>query len=685
MNTWNLDNTAGQRPLSVTVHPLASLGSDEIEAIRGIVAEMPDFTESTRFSYVGLEEPNKQDVFAWESGNAPIPDRRARVWLHNLDTGVSTDSVVSLTSGTVIKSVVIDGSQGQLPILDTEAMKVMAILAEDAGWIEALALRGLTTADVQIMPLSAGHYGYPDEDGLRVVRCLAFKQNYPADHIWAHPVDGLSAYLDLRHGKVLKIIDTHIFDVPAESGNYDDPEVQGVPLDGLKPIKITQPEGASFVVDGEHISWANWKLRIGFDVREGLVLHQLTYADQGVDRPIMYRGSISEMVVPYGDPSPNRFWQNYFDAGEFLYGRFANSLELGCDCVGEIKYFDAVLADELGAPRVVANAICMHEEDYGSLWKHTDIFTGAHEVRRSRRLVISFFTTVGNYDYGFFWYLYLDGTIECEAKLTGVVFASAYPGDNADGTPYPYASQVAPGLGAPYHQHLFNARLDMTVDGIANAVNEIDAVRLPVSASNPHGNAFTKSSTPITSEAVSGRVADSSRGRVWQIASTDTTNRLGQPTSYVLHPADAPTLMMDPSSSVAQRAAFGTKHLYVTQYDPAERYAAGDFVNMHPGGGGIPEFIADDKPLVGEDLVLWHTFAVTHFPRAEDWPIMPMDYAKFTLKPYNFFDRNPTLNVPAPAVDDHCTASGEQVCGDSRPGLEVSEDHSAHGNGSRES
>ncbi|ALU73557.1 tyramine oxidase (plasmid) [Rhodococcus erythropolis R138] len=682
MNTRNLDVAAEQRQLASVVHPLASLSSEEIDVVRGIVANMPDFTENTRFSYVGLEEPIKSDVFAWESGEAPAPDRRARVWLHDLDKGVSTDSVVSLTTGLVVKTAVVDGSEGQLPVLDTEAMNIIAILASDEGWVAALATRGLTTGDVQIMPLSAGHYGYPDEDGLRVVRCLAFKQDYPADHIWAHPVDGLSVYLDLLQGVVLKIIDTRIFDVPAESGNYDDPEIQGAPLQGLKPIKITQPEGPSFTVDGEHIAWGNWKLRLGFDVREGLILHQLSFADEGVDRPIMYRGSISEMVVPYGDPSPNRFWQNYFDAGEFLYGRFTNSLALGCDCVGEIKYFDAVFADELGAPRVVENAICMHEEDFGSLWKHTDLFTGAHEVRRSRRLVISFFTTVGNYDYGFFWYLYLDGTIECEAKLTGVVFTSAYPGDNADGTPYPYASQIAPGLGAPYHQHLFNARLDMTIDGTSNVVNEIDAVRLPVSATNPHGNAFTKSSSPITSEAVSGRVADGSRGRVWQIASTDATNRLGQPTSYVLHPTDAPTLMMDPSSSVAKRATFGAKHLYVTRYDPAERYAAGDFVNMHPGGGGIPEFIADDEPLVGEDLVLWHTFALTHFPRSEDWPIMPMDYARFTLKPYNFFDKNPTLNVPAPVGEGHCIASSDQACGEVRSGLGVREDHCVDGDGS---
>ncbi len=635
-------------------HPLASLSAAEIDAVRAVVLALPTTTERTRFAYVGLEEPHKGEILAWEQG-AAVPERAARVQLLDMTTTRSSDLIVSLRTGAVLRETVLDGTAGQLPILDAEFEEVGVIANEDEAWVAALAARGLSVDDVVLVPLSAGSYGLPGEEGRRILRTFAFRQDHPKDHPWAHPVDGLTAYIDVAARAVIDIVDTPGFMVPETSGNFDDPELQGAPLEGLKPIVITQPEGSSFTVDDEHVVWGDWDLRIGFDTREGLILRQLTFKD----RPVMYRGSISEMVVPYADPAPNRFWQNYFDTGEYLFGRYTNELELGCDCVGDITYVDAVLADELGAPRTVRNGVCMHEEDFGSLWKHTDIFTGSSEVRRQRRLVISFFTTVGNYDYGFFWYLYLDGTIECEAKLTGILFTSAYPGED-----YPFASQVAPGLGAPYHQHLFSARLDMTVDGVANVVNEIDAVRVPVSATNPAGNAFTKQVTPITSELVSGRVADGARNRVWQIASTEQTTSLGQPTSYVLFPTETPVLLADDDSSIASRAAFATKNLFVTKYDPDERYAAGDFVNQHPGGAGIPAFIAGDEPLVGEDLVLWHTFGLTHFPRNEDWPVMPMDYAKFTLKPYNFFERNPVLNVPAPA--GHCApASGH--------------DHSAHG------
>ncbi|MFT4305307.1 MAG: primary-amine oxidase [Microbacterium sp.] len=627
-------------------HPLASLTAAEIDAVRGIVLALPTTGEATRFAYMGLEEPPKGEVLAWQHGGV-LPDRRARVQLLDMRTTASSDLVISLADGVIVSRTVIDGAAGQLPILDAEFEEVGVIANENAEWVAALAARGLTVDDVVLVPLSAGHYGFAAEERRRILRAFAFRQDHPKDHPWAHPVDGLTAYIDVADRRVIEIVDTPGFTVPETSGNFDDPELQGPPLAGLKPIVITQPEGASFVVEGEHISWGEWDLRIGFDAREGLVIRQLGFAG----RPVMYRGSISEMVVPYADPAPNRFWQNYFDTGEYLFGRYTNELELGCDCVGEIHYFSPTLADELGMPRTVRNGVCLHEEDFGTLWKHSDLFTGSSEVRRGRRLVLSFFTTVGNYDYGFFWYLYLDGTIECEAKLTGVLFSSAYPGTDAAGAPYPYASEVAPGLGAPYHQHLFSARLDMTVDGPANVVNEIDAVRVPVSASNPYGNAFTKRVTPITRERESGRVADGAANRVWQIASAQRTTSTGQPTSYVLLPEGHPVLLADDDSSIAARAAFATRHLFVTRYDPAERYAAGDFVNQHPGGGGIPEFIAGDEPLVGEDLVLWHTFGLTHFPRNEDWPVMPMDYAKFTLKPYNFFERNPVLNVPAPAGD----------------------------------
>jgi len=389
------------------------------------------------------------------------------------------------------------------------------------------------------------------------------------------------------------------------------------------------------------VRWGKWDLRIGFNEREGVTLHQVAFDG----RPIVYRASVAEMVVPYADPSPVRFWQNYFDNGEYMLARGADSLQLGCDCLGDIAYLDAVIADDLGAPKTIQNAICVHEEDYGVLWKHSDIFTGSAETRRQRRMVFSYFAPIGNYDYGFYWYLYLDGTIQLECKATGIVFTAA------GGTEY--ASQIAPGLTAPFHQHLFSARLDMTVDGVRNAVEEVEAQRVPMGPGNPYGNAFTQARTRLTRESEAQRDADGSVGRAWQVINPEVSNAVGRPVGYALLPEGKPALLADPESSIHARATFAAHHLWVTAYDPAERYPAGDFVNQHPGGAGLPAWTAADRPIDGEDVVVWHTFGTTHFPRPEDWPVMPVDHVGFTLKPVGFFDRNPTLDVPAPR--GHCS------------------------------
>lgn len=629
----------------VTTHPLAQLTAAEVSAARQVLEQAGMVAESSRFVYVGLEEPEKAALH----GGEHTPDRRVRVLLHDVERPAARDIVVSVTSREIVHDRSLDAAvDGQLPVLDEEFALVEQVLATDERWLAALAARGLDVADVRVAPLSAGVFEYPEEEGRRILRGLAFRQDHPADHAWAHPIDGLVAYVDVMNKTVDQVIDLGPVPIPGESGNFNDQAVTGPLRTTQKPIEITQPEGPSFSLDGNLLTWEGWQLRVGFDAREGLTLHQIGFVDGGRLRPIIHRASIAEMVVPYADPSPIRSWQNYFDTGEYLVGRYANALELGCDCLGDITYLDAVIADDRGHPQVLRNAICMHEEDFGVLWKHTDLWAGSSETRRQRRMVISFFTTIGNYDYGFYWYLYLDGTIGFEVKATGIVFTSAYPG--AD---YPYASQLAPGLGAPFHQHLFSARLDMMVDGPVNTVEELDFVRVPMGPGNPRGNAFAQSRTTLRRESDAQRMADQGVGRVWHITNPQSRNRLGDPVAYALLPEGQPTLLADPDSPIHQRATFAAKHLWVTRYDPAERYAAGDFVNQHKGGAGLPAYVAADREVEATDLVVWHTFGLTHVPRPEDWPIMPVDYTGFRLKPVGFFDRNPTLDVP-PNASAHC-------------------------------
>ena len=638
-------------------HPLDRLTGGEIELNRMILDRAGLVRPTTRFPLVVLHEPPKREVLAWEP--AHLTDRRVRSVLLDRATGQVTEVVTSLTTATVLSSRIVDvRSEGQPPIMAEEFDLVEKVLWSDANWREAMAKRGLTDpARIRVSALSAGVFGLPGEEGRRLVRCLSFLQLNDDDNVWAHPIDGIVAYVDLISCEVTELIDDGVFDIPLTPADYhlDDPASPA--RTSQRPIEIIQPDGPSFTVDGNQVNWEKWQFRIGFDQIEGLTLHQIGFEDGGRLRPIIYRASVAEMVVPYGDPSPVRFWQNYFDAGEYSLGKEANALTLGCDCLGEIHYFDATIADDDGRPRTITNAICMHEEDHGLLWKHTDMYNGSSSTRRQRRLVISFFITVGNYDYGFYWYLYLDGTIELECKATGVVFASAYP---TPGNPsYPWASEIAPGVGAPFHQHLFSARLDMMVDGTTNAVDEVDAVRVPISESNPYGNAFTRRATRLHTERDGARLADGSAGRTWHICNPSVRNAMGQPVAYALHAEGGPVLLADPDSSIARRAAFTTRHLWVTAQTEDQRYPSGAFVNQNPGGlTGIDTWIQADRNIDGTDIVLWHTFGLTHFPRPEDWPIMPVDYTGFVLKPAGFFDRNPALDVPRQPAG-HCRVAGD--------------------------
>ncbi|MFT4230995.1 MAG: primary-amine oxidase [Microbacterium sp.] len=621
-------------------HPLDPLTAEEIDGARAILVAAGLVGDTTRVPMLLPDEPTKEELAAWSPGD-PL-DRRVDVTLLETTTGAVTEAIVSVSRGEVVSTRAHDASTppyGQPQYLFEEYERAGRIVKDSPEWQAAMRRRGLEDRmDLAFCsPLAPGFVGRANEVGRRVIRSLTFLRDAEDDIPWAHPVEGLIVHVDLVANSVIAIEDEGDVPVPAGSGKYS-PDAVGPARESLKPIEITQPEGPSFRVSGSHVQWENWSLRVDFNAREGLVLHDVRFDD----RPVLTRASVPEMVVPYGDTSPTRFWISYFDAGEYLLGKNANPLELGCDCLGVIRYFDGHVADDHGHAVRIPNVVCMHEEDYGILWKHTEPGAVGSHVRRSRRLVVSYFSTIGNYDYGFYWYFYLDGSIQVEAKATGIVFVGA----GIPGADSPHTTEIAPGVFAPVHQHLFSARLDVAIDGEDNRLFEVDAARIPMGPLNPFGNAFTWSSRPLRTEREAQREADTSVARVWEVQSASKTNRLGKPTAYHLIPSPTALLMADPGSTVAARATFTTKHLWGTRHAHDERWPGGRYPNAHSGGGGLPAYTAHDRSIDGEDIVLWHTFGLTHIPRPEDWPIMPVDYAGFWFKPYGFLDVNPAMDVP---------------------------------------
>jgi primary-amine oxidase len=660
-----------QMPWGNQAHPLDPLSTAEILRACELLKAIKQLGASLRFAMVHLQEPPKAEVLAFKAGD-PM-ERSAFLMVFDATTGETHEAVINVTRGTLVSWVqhVTDAAPyGQPPVLVEDFFDCADIVKVDEGWRNAVKRRGLTDEDiklVQVDPFSAGNFGFPLEAGRRVVRAVSYYRESLKDNAYSHPIEGVVAVVDLIAKRVLQLVDDEVVvPIPRKKHNYD-PESLGKPREDLKPLHISQPEGPSFSVDGWQVKWQKWSFRVGFTSREGLVLHQLGFDDGTGVRPVVYRASVTEMVVPYGDPNTSHFWKNAFDCGEYGLGKLANSLELGCDCLGLIHYFDMPMVDDFGSAALIKNGVCMHEEDYGILWKHFDFRTGLHQVRRSRRLVISFFATVGNYDYGFYWYLYQDGTIQLEVKLTGIIQTAAI----TPGADYPFGGMVAEGLGGPNHQHFFCARLHMMVDGEHNSVTEHEYHPRPWGTDNPYGNVFDVTARTLSRELDACREADGRTGRFWKVINPNRRNAVGKHPGYKLMAQPSPLLLAQAGSSIDRRGGFASKHLWVTPYAEEERYATGNYPNQHAGGDGLPAWVQQNRPIENEDIVVWHSFGHSHVCKPEDFPIMPVEYAGFMLKPNNFFAANPAMDLPG-EMNGHSVRHGERTasCCGGEPGFE---------------
>jgi primary-amine oxidase len=630
-------------------HPLDPLSAGELEEAVRILAQEKYLGDNVRIASINLIEPAKSLVENHKP-NSPF-ERQALAVLLDRGKPASYEAVVDLLSKSVT-SVTQLPSGIQPSIMLDEFRECEEAVRRSPLFQAALRKRGVRHPDlVMVEPWSAGTYGteLPEDEGLRRMRALCFVRSEPKDNGYARPIDSMVVVVDLYKMEVIRIEEYGIVPLPPESGNWAREYIPNVRKD-LKPVDIVQPEGPSFAVEGNQVEWQKWKFRVGFTSREGLVLHTISYDDDGVERPILYRASICEMVVPYADPREQYYRKNAFDIGEYGLGMLANSLALGCDCLGVIYYFDFPLVDSRGDVTPLKNAVCLHEEDFGILWKHTDWRTGQSEVRRSRRLSVSFIATVGNYEYGFYWYFYQDGSIQCEIKLTGIMNTTAL----APGEKSAYGMEVAPQLTAPFHQHIFAARLVTSVDGPNNSVYEVNSVGVPTGAGNPHGNAFVAQESLLATEKAAQRRVNSATARFWRVVNPSKKNRLGRPVGYRLVPGENTPPLVQPDAAVMRRAGFISNHVWVTPYNPQERFAAGEYPNQHPTGDGLPNWTKANRKVADTEVTLWYVFAHNHVPRPEDWPVMPVAMLGFQFRPDGFFERSPAMDVPPPPAKSCC-------------------------------
>lgn len=629
-------------PPATPRHPLDPLDGPEMARAATIVTEAFGKDEPVRFERLEIDEPQKEALAAWTLGGTW--DRRVCFSIYRHGRIGVTEGILSLAEGRVLSSRHLPSARPMIML--EEFLEVEKAVKACPDFIAACRRRGIESVEmVCVDPWSAGSFGIAGEEGRRISHTFAWLRTRKDGNYYAHPIEGVNAVVDVDTMTVLRV-DDHFagrdpLPVPRTDSEYDARFLDRF-APGGKPLDVIQSEGPSFTVDGHRINWMGWDVRVGFNNREGLILHQIGHTADGKRRPIIHRASIAEMVVPYGSPEQAHYRKNVFDIGEYGLGKLANALKLGCDCLGAIHYLDAWVNGIDGTPVRIENAICIHEEDQGIGWKHWDWRTDVAEVRRLRRLVISSISTVGNYEYASYWYFYQHGGIEFEMKATGIINTVACE----PGKPSQYGNEVMPGVMGQIHQHVFCARLDMDVDGSANSVVEYNVVVPPKGPENPHGNAFYEEATTLTTEKAARRSANPATQRYWKIVNPNVRNGVGRPTAYKLDATSLVTVFTDPASASGRRGGFIQNHLWVTPFSARERYPAGDYVNQSEGGLGLPQWTEADREIENTDIVVWHVFGLHHSVRPEDFPVQPVVTCGFKLMPSGFFDRNPMIDLP---------------------------------------
>lgn len=629
-------------PAVAAQNPLDPLSPDEIRAAAHLMKADPRLTGAA-FPLITLAEPAKSVVLAWKPGQQIARQARA---LAMAGTGVF-EVVVDLDVKRL--SSVVERKGVEAPVTLTEAIDGVKVVLDNPEFQGALKKRGVTDfKKVFCAPFSAGYYGIPEHEGKRLVKVGCFDLRKSTNNLFGWPIEGLYALLDLRERKVLQVVDYGV--VPINDGQHNFTEVA---VDKLrapqKPTVIAQPAGANFRLDGHEVSWSNWSFHARIDGRVGTVISLARWRDNGTRRSVLYEGYLSEMFVPYMAADYGWYSRTFFDTGEYGSGLMASPLKPGIDCPTTARFLPAILNDDKGEPFETPNALCIFERSLGEpAWRHAEIVNQTYEGRPAIELVVRMAAQIGNYDYFFDWVFNDAAEIEVRIGATGIDLlkgvASQKMSDATASEDTRYGTLVAPGLVAVYHDHYFNFRLDLDVDDRTNSFSLDTYHRVMLPAASPRRSVYVVK-PEIPAREKEAQLQTGHGPAKFRVVNESKTNGVGNPVSYELLYANHAMLILDPEDWPTRRAKFLEHDVWVTPYDRAERYAAGDYVFASRATGGLPVWTERNRSIRNQDIVVWVNLGMHHLTRAEDMPVMPMIWHSFKLRPHNFFNRNPAIDL----------------------------------------
>ena len=627
-------------------HPLDQLTATEVNAVITTLKSDGKVSNASRFAMVRLNPPPKAEVWDWQPGEA-IPSRKAFVAIKE---GLQVyESVVDLKSSQVETWQEVTGL-GQPSILWSEYDIAEELLKEDPRWQQAMAKRGITEYEnVACSPLSAtSPLAYQPGQRLLVLPCALETGD---ENFWGHPIEGVKGIVDLEAQKVVEVVDQEVVPVPRQNVGFNLESIQkqvGRLRKAPLPFLIGQPDGATYKVDGQMVTWQNWQFHFRMDPRVGPVIDTVTYNDQEKVRQVMYEGSVGEIIVHYADPSPDWYDRNFLDAGDFDMGRLTAELIPERDCPANAQFFSATFTDEMGEPYTQDNALCLFEDrgDGGIEWRHYEDWHETSHSRSRRNLVLRYITAIGNYDYILDWSFQQNGMIKVAIGASGTEETKAVDsevvGDEHHAEDTLYGTLIDKHLVGTTHQHLYNFRLDFDVDGVENTVIETTAKQEEVD--NPKGTKIVQLDQPFFQEQEARRPYDLMS--YWRVVNDQVKNQNGYPVGYALQPRWNTDLLLDLDNLPPQRFGYLKYNLWVTPYQPDELYPTGTYPVASYDGDGLLKWTEADRSIHNQDIVLWYTFGNTHIVRPEEWPILPVEWVTFEIRPFNFFARTPSLDLP---------------------------------------